>query len=260
VTRRVRVLNPRPAEPESGPGALSRRILTEARTLGPRSECSRLESLAGQLHGLDPAAIAGDAGRLAFWINLYNALMVHCLCLKPLRGSLLWHLRLFDRIAYRVGGRDYPLTLIENGLLRRNRRAPLRLRRPLRASDPRLAAAPSRIDPRIHFALNCGARSCPPIRGYEPASLDAQLELATRAYLEAETHLDRERRGVRLPRLMRIYAADFGGHAEQFNFAARYLPQLAEWLDEGARARIRYGRFDWRVAPTAVRVEPETSP
>jgi Protein of unknown function, DUF547 len=246
---RLRLLNPTAAATRTDPVALSREILAEAKALTSPEQCVRLDSLAAQLHSIDPSEIAGDASRIAFWANLYNALVLHCLCLRPLRGSLLWHLRLFDRVAYRVGGHDYPLNLIENGILRVNRHAPFRLRRPLRATDPRLAAAPSRIDPRIHFALNCGALSCPPIRDYQPEALDAQLELATRAYLEAETVLEPQRRRVRLPRLMRLYAADFGDRASQLEFASRYLPRLADLLRESdPGVRIRYSRFDWSVA------------
>jgi hypothetical protein len=243
-------LNPRRAEPDLGAVELSQRLLAEARAATAPEQCARLDALTGQLHAVAPLTIEGDAARIAFWANLYNALVLHCLCLKPLRGSLLRHLRLFNRIAYRVGSHDYPLNLIENGLLRGNRRPPFRLRRPLRRLDPRLGSAPSRVDTRIHFALNCGARSCPPIRVYEPESLDADLELATRAYLETETVLEPGRRRVRLPRLMRLYAADFGDRAAQLAFAADHLPELRGWIDEGAGdVRVGYGRFDWTVAP-----------
>ena len=249
---RVLVLNNSPAAKPLEPIDLSREILGEARAIRNPAQCARLDAVTGQLHGVAPESIVGDAARIAFWANLYNALVLHCLCLTPLRGSLLWHLRRFDRIAYRVGGNDYPLNLIENGILRVNRRAPFRLRRPLDPSDPRLVATPSRMDPRIHFALNCGARSCPPIRDYDPEALDAQLELATRSYLEAETVLEPQRRRVRLPRLMRLYAADFGDRASQLEFASRYIPRLARWLrDDEPALQVRYGRFDWTVAAGA---------
>ena len=244
---RVRQLNPKPAVPTLGPVELSQAILTEARAAASPGECAALDRLAGELRGIDPAAIKGDAERIAFWINLYNALVLHCLCLNPLHGSLLRHLRLFDRIAYRVGEHEFPLNLIENGILRRNRRAPLRLRRPLRAGDPRLAATPSTPDPRVHFALNCAAASCPPIAVYDSRKLDSQLELATAAYLRNETVVEGKR--VRLPRLMRIYHRDFGSRDEQLAFAARYVPALAAIAAERRRVRIRYGRFDWTVAP-----------
>jgi len=244
---RVRILNPAAAPAELDAVALSREILAEARTIEEPEQCTRLDALAGQLHAIAPERIEGDDARIAFWLNLYNALMLHCLCLEPLRGSLLWHLRLFDRIAYRVGEHEFPLNLIENGILRRNRRAPLRLRRPLRAGDPRLAATPSTPDPRVHFALNCAAASCPPIAVYDSRKLDSQLELATAAYLRNETVVEGKR--VRLPRLMRIYHRDFGSRDEQLAFAARYVPALAAIAAERRRVRIRYGRFDWTVAP-----------
>jgi Protein of unknown function, DUF547 len=104
---------------------------------------------------------------------------------------------------------------------------------------------------RVHFGLNCGARSCPPIRAYTVAELDAQLELATVAYLEAETEIDAARCRVRLPRLMALYAADFGDRAAQLDFAARRLPELAAARNgQGGRLKVRYARFDWTAAST----------
>lgn len=249
---RVRVLNPQASPTDLDAVALSREILAEARAVTAPEQCAALGALTGQLHSLAPELIEGDAARIAFWANLYNALVLHCLCLKPQRGNLLWHLRLFDRVAYRVGDHDYPLNLIENGILRVNRRAPLRLRRPLRAADPRLGAAPAGLDPRIHFALNCGARSCPPLRVFDTGTLDDELERATGAYLTAETVVEADQGRVRLPRLMRIYAADFGGRDQQVRFAARYVPRLDGLLaDRSDPIRITYGRFDWSVAGAA---------
>jgi hypothetical protein len=249
---RPRVLNSVPAERSMPAVQLSRRILAAARELEPGSKWGALEQLAGQLHAVDPTEIDGDEARIAFWANLYNALVLHCLCLDPIRGNLLLHLGRFDRVAYRVGDRPYPLNVIENGVLRANRRAPLRARRPLRRRDSRIAAAPARVDPRIHFALNCGAVSCPPIHTYDPGSLDTQLEAATSAYLAAEVDIDSERCRVRLPRLMRLYRADFGNRTAQLRFAAARLPGLERCMREHPRSpRVSYSRFDWTVAPRA---------
>lgn len=232
-----------------GPAELSRQLLgTARRAEAGEVELGELELLAARLRGLDPARIEGDAARIAFWVNLYNALFRHRLCLRPIRGSVLRHLRLFSSTAYEVGGERFSLNLIEHGVLRRNRRPPYNLRRPLRGGDPRLAALPSRLDPRIHFALNCGARSCPPIHSYEPASVDRQLELATRAYLAAETEVDVEHRNVGLPRLMRLYRADFGDRKAQLEFAASHADPVRALLADGP-PRLRYRRFDWSATP-----------
>lgn len=236
------------AAPEPDPAGLSQRILAEARRVEGPEQGDRWEELAGRLRGVDPAAIDGDGTRLAFWINLYNALLLHRLCQRPVRGSVLRQLRLFSTVAYEVGGERYSLNLIEHGVLRRNRRPPYHLRRPLRGKDPRLAAVPSRLDPRVHFALNCGARSCPPIHVYEPDAIDAQLELASRAYLRAETEVDAKRGRVSLPRLMRLYRADFGDRAAQLELAARHVSAVREC---GEGLGVRYGRFDWTAEPSA---------
>lgn len=237
---------------------LSQQILNAAKDLAGPEDCGALDALASQLHRVAPEHIPGDASRIAFWVNLYNAGVLHALCLRPLRGSLIWHLRMFDRVAYRVGAHDYSLNMIENGVLRLNARAPYRLQRPFRAADPRLAAAPSRVDPRVHFALNCGASSCPPIRGYSDAQLDQQLELATRSYLRAESRLDEDRCRLTLPKLMRLYRTDFGDRAEQLELAARHVPGVGDCLRRlGGKLRLGYAGFDWSVArPPSATAEP----
>lgn len=100
-------------------------------------------------------------------------------------------------------------------------------------------------DPRIHFAINCGARSCPPLRRYNAARLDEQLDLATRAYLAdpAGARLDRASRTLYLSRLFLWYKADFGPPPD---FALRYLPaddSRAVASTEGLR--IRYLPWSW---------------
>jgi hypothetical protein len=251
----IQLLNgdgPPSMSPEPDPAGLSQLILAEARRVEAPEQCGGLDQLTRRLRGVDPAAIEGDGARLAFWINLYNALLLHRVCRRPIRGSVLWQLRLFSTVAYRVGGGPYTLNLIEHGVLRRNRRPPYRLRRPLREGDPRLAAAPTALDPRVHFALNCGARSCPPIHVYEPGAIEEQLELATRAYLRAETAVDPAHGRVTLPRLMRIYRADFGDRAAQLGLAARHVDTVKERYEAGGRRlAVRYGRFDWTAAQSA---------
>ncbi len=240
----------RPGEPEADPVALSAELI-EA-TLRQRGEVTdHTGELAARLARVDPAAIRGDDARVAFWINVYNALLLRITAEHPFRGSVLLGVRSFGAYAFDVGGRAYSLNLIEHGILRGNRRPPGGLRSPLRDRDPRLAALPTAPDPRIHFALNCGARSCPPIRVFEAGSSDELLESATRAYLEGETDVDAEAAKVELPGLMKLYGSDFGGTGARLAFAAERLPALAALLAAGARPAVGYAKFDWRVAAPA---------
>jgi hypothetical protein len=241
----LEVLNPHARPLLAEPVELSGALLSAAREAGDAVE---LGDLAGALHHVEPSALLGDDRRVAFWLNLYNALFLHEMLLRPRHGNLLRHARLFDRASYRVGDRRYSLNVIEHGVLRCNSRGPTALRRPLRGTDPRHAAAPSRLDPRIHFALNCGARSCPPLRFYDDAGLDAQLRLATRSYLEGDVRVDAERGVVTLPRLMRIYRADFGERKAQLVFAARHVPAVAAVLRQIERLEVEYAPYDWTIA------------
>ena len=230
------------------PVELSRELVEEARASAP---VAHLDGLATALGELAPGGIPGDDARIAFWVNAYNALVLHELARRPRTGNLLRHRGLFREAVYEVDGLRYSLDVIEHGLLRLNARPPLRLRRTLRLRDPRRAAGPSRLDPRIHFALNCAAASCPPVRSYSADGLDAELDVATRSYLEAETTIDRGRGRVTLPYLMKLYRRDFGGTAGQIRFAAAHLSAAdASWLrdPDAFDGRVEYGPYDWTIS------------
>lgn len=74
-------------------------------------------------------------------------------------------------VMYNIGGYDYSLNQIEHGMLRGNQKPPYNLFRTFGERDPRIKLC-LKLDPRIHFALVCGAKSCPPIRIYTPENLE----------------------------------------------------------------------------------------
>lgn len=202
------------------------------------------ERLQADLERVDPTSLPGESARLAFWINVYNARVLHEFGERPRKGSLIKHRRVFDRSGYELDGAFYSLNVIEHGLLRANARPPYSLRRKLGRDDPRLAAAPSTLDPRVHFALNCAATSCPPVRSYKPESIDEDLDLATRAYFQAEAAFDADTGELELPYLMKLYAADFGGKRGHADFAARYISNLDAEAYDGSP---RYRGYDWTL-------------
>jgi hypothetical protein len=215
--------------------ALSAALLDGARNGAP------IEPIARALVAVDPAALDIPA-RAAFWINLYNAAVKHAIRTRGMRGSLLVHRGFFRSVAWEVGGHRVNLHEIEHGLLRGNRPAPWTFWRPLRAADPRLSWGVP-LDPRVHFALNCGARSCPPIRAYTADKLDAQLALATRAYLDGEVVIEGER--LRAPWLCKLYRTDFGDlHAF---LAAHTDDATSAWIRAHPDAALRWGPYRWEI-------------
>jgi hypothetical protein len=182
---------------------------------------------------------------LAFWINCYNAGTQLLLENHPERyDSPLRMLRFFLAPAITVAGTDLPLDRIENGLLRGGR------------SKYGLGYLPKVLvtgfehryrldgcDPRIHFALNCGAESCPPIRAYEPGRIDDQLDLATRSYLDSTVAYDPDAGTVAVPRVFLWFRGDFGGGAGIREFLRAHGAIPAD-----ATPRIRHRSWDWSKA------------
>ena len=193
----------------------------------------------------------GDrAQQLAFWINLYNALILHGVVHYGISGSMLRDLGFFRRVAYDVGGMRFSADDMEHGVLRGNRRHPYLPFPQFAADDPRRMMTVSDPDPRVHFALVCGARSCPPIASYEPAALDEQLHLAATAFINGiGTRFEQDGRTLSISRIFRWYRRDFGG-------TEGVRAVLRQHLTDPGRlelARIRYLPYDWSVNAIAGR-------
>ena len=182
--------------------------------------------------------LPSDTRRIAFWLDLYNGAVAH----HPADISpLLQRWRRFRAPLVTVAGRRLSLDDMENGLLRRSRwKLGLGyLRNPLPSSFERRMRV-ERLDARVHFALNCGAVSCPPIETYRPEVLEEQLELATRSHLAAEVH-ERDEGVLLVPAFMFWYLGDFEGRAGIRRFLERYGI-------EAAGRRLRAAPYDWSAA------------
>ncbi len=106
----------------------------------------------------------------------------------------------------------------------------------------------TRVDPRVHFALNCRARGCPPLAAWDHATLDEDLERGTATFLTTESHRAEDGREVIVPPLLLWYRGDFGGPA-----GLRSLLRGHGVLAPDERPRVRFGAYDWTldVAPFA---------
>jgi hypothetical protein len=190
---------------------------------------------------------------LAFWLNLYNALLIHAALSAGIRRNMMEAPHLFQRLGYQVAHLHFSLDAIEHGILRENRGHPLRLGLPqLMLWDPRHALVLRPMDLRIHFALNCGAASCPVIRPYDPAQLDPQLNAAARSFLlsNALRIAEPPAKGVLMSRIFLWYARDFGLRPRaQFERALSFLPpDDTHDLLAASSLGLRYAPYDWSLA------------
>jgi hypothetical protein len=132
--------------------------------------------------------------QLAYYINLYNASMIKTICdrLKPDYTPSEYDYKVFKEPLVRTGGKTISLNDLENNIIR-----------------------PTFKDPRIHVALVCGARSCPPIlpRAYKADDLDATLDQNMKNFVNDKFRnpIDESKRTLKLSHIFDWYADDFGG-------------------------------------------------
>lgn len=187
--------------------------------------------------------LADDAHKKAFWINLYNAFVQIALSQNPAQYQN--RSRFFQQRFITIGRHRISLDLIEHGILRRSQLKwglgyltnplPTRLEKQLRVAI---------LDYRIHFALNCGAKSCPPIAFYTPEKIDAQLDMATASYLQQEVAYMPGQNKWLLPAILSWFRGDFGGKKGIRQLLQQYhvTPPAAE-----SRPKISFKKYDWSL-------------
>src|SRR5262245_16744481 len=133
-----------------------------------KKDPKRLDEYLGQLAVIPEEAFMAfrEKQKIAFLINLYNAttlrLVIDHYPLKSIKDIGNWLNGPFDQKIVRLMGRSFSLGDVEHAILRKNHR-----------------------EPRLHFALVCGALGCPPLRAeaYVAEKLDDQLDDQARQFL-----------------------------------------------------------------------------
>jgi hypothetical protein len=148
-------------------------------------EYAEYKKIAARLRGYDLDLLKDENQGLAFWINLYNTIVVDGIIALGIESSVKEVVGFFTRIKYIIGGYRFSPDDIEHGILRANSRAPSRPFRQFGPFDTKKNFSLEKTDPRINFALVCGSRSCAPIKFYTPEKIDEELELATRNFIDS---------------------------------------------------------------------------
>ncbi len=183
-----------------------------------------------------------DAKRKSFWLNIYNAYTQ--LQLKADPGSYKNRGKFFKNRFIRIAGNNISLDLIEHGILRRSKaKLSLGYFNKLFKSGVEKKFRVEQLDYRIHFGLNCGAKSCPPIAFYKPEQIDKQLDLVTKIYLKNEVLFNGKDLTVEVPAILSWFRGDFGGKKG----ILRLLRQL-QLIPENASPGIHWKKYDWTIA------------
>jgi hypothetical protein len=185
-----------------------------------------LEAIRAQLGRVDVSALSARQ-QLAYWINVYNVNVVATVVehypvrsIREISTDPIIRLNVFKKERVPFGDAKMSLDDVENARIR--------------------AAF---HDPRIHFAINCAAKSCPPIR-MEPYSgdrIDVQLDDQARRFLRRTVRF--ERKGdtmvVHVSKILDWFNDDF---ADKLAFLRRYVS-----VPPASKAEFKYDDYDWSL-------------
>lgn len=176
------------------------------------NESVNISLLEGYIHSLqkvDLRTMESDVEKRSFWINVYNGLTNYWIIKKKIKKSMLERPLLVMCAKIPIGKYRFSLDDIEHGILRSNQRSRYKLWKQFPNRDPRKKLKTQNLDPRIHFALNCGAKSCPPIAFYTQGRLDQELNRAEASFIDQEFLVDDEKKKIQCSRIFWLYRSDF---------------------------------------------------
>src|SRR5262249_19317484 len=110
-------------------------------------------------------------------------------------------------------------------------------------------------DPRIHSALVCASRSCPPLRreAYAADRIDEQLDDNVRQWLAstALNDFDPQTGTARISAIFNWYGGDFNQTGGVREFLARYAPAKQADFLKNATAKVEYATYAWGLNDTS---------
>lgn len=190
---------------------------------GVKAKWGDIESLRAQVGQMNLAQ-ASDDSRKAFYINAYNLLVIYEVARRYPLQSVMDVSGFFDQIKHQVAGEDLTLNALESS----------KLIKPYG-------------DARLHFALACAAKSCPPLASYAylPEKVDAQLEERTRAALNNPSFIrvNDQQKQAEVSKLFQWYEKDFT--AKGGSVLAFINPYRKEKIP--ASYALGYYDYDWRL-------------
>ncbi len=158
--------------------------------------------------------------KLAYWINVYNAYTIKLILnnypinsIKDLHNGKPW-----DHKWIKINGKTLSLNNIEHDIIR-----------------------PEFNEPRIHFAVNCAAVSCPPIMNsaYTAKSLNSQLESQTKKFINNTKYNILSKDKITISKIFDWYESDFGDIG---TFITKYANTTIK-----PSAKIEYKEYDWAL-------------
>ena len=170
--------------------------------------------------------------KLAFWINTYNSMVQ-----AKIRDDVKQFEdrdKFFKTADQTIGGISLSLDQVENGILRRQEMS----------SNKKFIESfrVDKVDPRIHFTLNCGATSCPPVAYYSVDRLDADLASAEKSFVSQTSEYDEATNTLEVSELFDWFEVDFGGKEGVLEVMRRL-----QIIPTDKTPTITYATYNWNL-------------
>ena len=157
---------------------------------------------------------------MAYWINVYNAFTIKLILDQYPVASIMdiHHGKPWDVEWIKLGSQSHSLNQIEHQILR-----------------------PQFQDPRIHFAVNCAAKSCPPLanEAFTEANLHNLLEVQTKMFIN-----DKNLNDIQPDKI--IVSKIFDWYKEDFKDLIAFLNTYSD-TSISPDAAISYLAYDWAL-------------
>lgn len=184
--------------------------------------------------------LTNDAQKLAFWVNVYNAYIQ--VILKEDPSAYEDRRSFFKKPQIKIAGELMCFADIEHGIIRRSQFEYFLgyVRNPFVARYKK-RLRPKKEDFRVHFALNCGAKSCPPVAIYTPENLDEAFDKSARKFLHDFSEYDKMNNNVLTTPLFSWFRGDFGGKKGTKRILERY------GVVPSADVGLSFNSYDWTL-------------
>lgn len=211
-----------PADHSAWETLLQKHVTVEGKVnyAGFKADKAKLQAYLDQLAAHPVQADWSRAEKMAYWINAYNAFTIKLIVdnfpvnsITDLHGGKPWDVKWI-----KLGDTTYSLNQIENDIIR-----------------------PQFKDARIHFAVNCAARSCPPLlnHAWTAGNLERYLDQQTRAFINNARYNSIKAKKVSVSKIFEWYGGDFG------NLVA-FLNKYSETSIDN-KAEVGFQEYDWAL-------------
>ncbi|KAI4380308.1 hypothetical protein MLD38_006513 [Melastoma candidum] len=206
----------------------------------------RFRLLVQQLAKVDPSCLTNNE-KMAFWINLYNALIMHAYLAYGVPKTDVKLLSLLHKATYTVGGYAFSAAEIEFIVLRMkppSNRPQLALCMALpefKEFEEKRNFAIDKPEPLLAFALSCGMYSSPAVRIFTPENVTMLLSQSLQDYVQASVGINNKGKII-VPKLLYTYAKEVVHDLSLPEWISQFLP-----ADQASVIRECASRNKWKL-------------